>query len=141
MLYVKAYAATAAVFLAIDAVWLGVVAQNFYFSRLSHLLADEVNYAAAGGFYLAYAAGVVYFAVAPALAQGSWRRAALNGALLGLIAYGTYDMTNIATLRDWPVIVSVVDMAWGTVLTGTSALAGYLITRALTRHDAQALPR
>ena len=86
----------------------------------------------AGGFYLFYAAGIAFFAVAPALAAGSWKTAALSGVFLGLIAYGTYDMTNIATLKNWPLQMSVVDMIWGGVLTGTSATGGYAIARALS---------
>jgi len=132
MLFVKSYAATLVVFLGLDALWLGYIARSFYASQLGGLLRESVNFAAAGGFYLAYVGGVVYFAVAPALAEGSWQKAALNGALLGLLAYGTYDMTNIATLKNWPVPMSVVDIAWGGVLTGISATLGYFITRALS---------
>lgn len=75
---------------------------------------------------------MVCFAVAPALAERSWRRAAINGALLGLLAYGTYDMTNLATLKDWPLAMGIVDIGWGSLLTGSSALAGYLATRAVS---------
>ena len=130
MIYLKAYLATLVVFLAVDSVWLGVVARNFYASQLGNLMRDNINFLAAGGFYLAYVAGIVFFAVAPALTAESWSKAALNGAVLGLIAYGTYDMTNLATLRDWPIAMSVVDMAWGGVLTGASAVAGFWIVRA-----------
>ncbi|MDA0342317.1 MAG: DUF2177 family protein, partial [Proteobacteria bacterium] len=77
-------------------------------------------------FYVGYVAGVVYFAVLPALREGSWRAAARRGALLGLLAYATYDMTNLATLVGWSLPVSLVDMAWGMVITGTAATAGYL---------------
>ncbi|GAB4393028.1 MAG: DUF2177 family protein [Kiloniellaceae bacterium] len=132
MLFVKSYAATLVVFLGLDALWLGYIARSFYASQLGGLMRESVNFAAAGGFYLAYVGGVVYFAVAPALAEGSWQKAALNGALLGLLAYGTYDMTNIATLKNWPVPMSVVDIAWGGVLTGLSATLAYFITRALS---------
>jgi len=132
MLFVKSYAATLVVFLGLDALWLGYIARSFYASQLGGLMRESVNFAAAGGFYLAYVGGVVYFAVAPALAEGSWQKAALNGALLGLLAYGTYDMTNIATLKNWPVPMSVVDIAWGGVVTGLSATLGYFITRALS---------
>lgn len=131
MVYVKAYAVALAVFLVLDLVWLGLVARGFYASELGLLLRERVNLAAAGGFYLAYVAGVVFFAVAPAVADGGWQRAALNGALLGLIAYGTYDMTNLATLRDWPVAMSVVDIAWGGVVTGACAVAGFAASRLL----------
>lgn len=132
MVHLKAYLATLVVFFALDFLWLGVVARGFYASQLGSLMRDDVNLLAAGGFYLAYVGGIVFFAVAPALSEGAWGRAAINGALLGLLAYGTYDMTNIATLKNWPTVMSVVDMGWGTLLTGVSALAGYLLARALS---------
>ncbi len=132
MVYVKAYVLTLLVFLGIDAIWLGFVAKDFYAQQLGGLLREQFDMVAAGGFYLAYVAGIVYFAIAPALAQGSWKLALLNGVLLGLIAYGTYDFTNLATLKGWPVIVTVVDVTWGGVLTGASALGGYFATRALS---------
>ena len=132
MVYAKAYIATLVVFFGLDVLWLGVVARTFYASQLGGLMRDNINVAAAGGFYLAYVAGIVYFAVAPALVEGSLARAAVNGALLGLLAYGTYDMTNIATLKDWPVTMSLVDMGWGGLLTSASAVAGFLMTRALS---------
>jgi uncharacterized membrane protein len=129
MQYIVAYIATAVVFFIADFVWLGVVMKAFYRDRLGALMAEQVNIPVAGLFYLAFVLGIVIFAVAPALAAGSWGRALLFGALFGFFAYGTYDMTNWATLRDWPAAVSIVDLAWGTVLTGVSATAGYLITR------------
>jgi uncharacterized membrane protein len=132
MIYLKAYVLTLLIFLGIDAVWLGFVAKDFYAEQLAGLLREEFNMAAAGGFYLAYVGGIVYFAIAPALAKGSWKTALLNGVLLGLIAYGTYDFTNLATLEGWPVIVTAVDVTWGGVLTGASALGGYFATRALS---------
>jgi uncharacterized membrane protein len=129
MQYIVAYIATAVVFFVADFVWLGVVMKGFYRDRLGALMAEQVNIPVAGLFYLAFVLGIVIFAVAPALSAGSWGRALLFGALFGFFAYGTYDMTNWATLRDWPAAVSIVDLAWGTVLTGVSATAGYLITR------------
>ncbi len=131
MLHLKAYGATLAVFLIIDLLWLGVVARRFYADQLGALMRDKINFAAAGGFYLAYVAGIVFFAVMPALAAGSLMTAAVNGALLGLLAYGTYDMTNLATLKGWPLTMSLVDMAWGTLLTGASATLGFLAVRSL----------
>jgi uncharacterized membrane protein len=128
----KAYALTLIVFLALDALWLGVVARGFYAAQLGALMRESSNFVAAGGFYLAYVGGIVFFAVAPALAEGSWRKAAVHGALLGLLAYGTYDMTNLATLKNWPVAMSVVDIAWGGFLTGAAAVLGFFMTRALS---------
>ena len=130
MVYVKAYAITLIVFLGLDFLWLGFVARGFYASQLAGLIRENINYLAAGIFYLAYVAGIVFFAIAPALAEGSWRKAAIHGACLGLLAYGTYDMTNMATLKNWPVTMSFVDMIWGGVLTGLSGLIGYLVVRA-----------
>lgn len=129
MLFAKAYVAALVAFLALDAVWLGVVARGFYVSQLGALMRENVNFLAAGGFYLAYVAGIVYFAVLPALADGAWSRAVLNGALLGLLAYGTYDMTNMATLKGWPVTMSLVDMVWGMIVTALAAAAGYGLAR------------
>ena len=130
--YFVAYGGTALAFFIIDFVWLSVMANSFYRQRIGHLMADDMNMAAAGGFYLLYVVGVVAFAVMPALQSESWKMALVLGGLLGLIAYGTYDMTNLATLRDWPVSMAVVDMAWGTGLTAVSALAGYFACRAFT---------
>ncbi len=129
--YLVAWVATAAAFFAIDLVWLGVVAKSFYRDRIGGLMLDQINITAAVIFYLAYVVGIVIFAVAPALQSGSWITALVFGALFGFFAYATYDMTNLATLRDWPLEVVVVDMAWGTVLTGASATIGFLVTRSL----------
>ena len=131
MNFLSAYIATAVVFFILDFIWLGFVAKNFYRSQLGDLMAEQVNMAVAAGFYAAYAAGIVIFAVSPALKSGEWRDALIYGALFGFFAYGTYDLTNIATLRDWPVAMSIVDMIWGTALTATSATLGFFITRAL----------
>lgn len=131
MVFVKAYAITLIVFLGLDFLWLGFVARGFYASQLGDLMRENINYLAAGIFYLAYVAGIVFFAIAPALAEGSWRKAVIHGAILGLLAYGTYDMTNMATLNNWPITMSFVDIIWGGVLTGLSGLLGFLIVRAL----------
>lgn len=119
------------VFFIIDLLWLSLMAKSYYGHRIGHLMAGDINMTAAGGFYLLYVLGIVVFAVTPALQSESWKMALVLGAFMGLIAYGTYDMTNLATLRDWPVSVAVVDMAWGTALTGVSAVAGYVASRAL----------
>lgn len=123
--YVWTYVATLVAFLAIDLVWLGYVARNFYRNQLGTLMLDQPSLAIGLGFYLLFAVGIVVFAVTPGLREGSWRTTAVLGALLGLIAYGTYDLTNLATLRNWPVALSFVDMIWGSALTASAALAGY----------------
>lgn len=131
MTFLIAYLMTALVFFAIDYVWLTQIAKEFYAAQLGDLMADDINYAVAGGFYLLYVGGIVYFCILPALAAGSFQLALINGALLGLLAYGTYDLTNLATIRGWPMMMAVVDMTWGTFLTGVSAAGGYLLTRTL----------
>lgn len=130
--YIIAYLTTAAVFFVLDFIWLGTVARSFYREQLGDLMADPINIPAAAGFYAMYVVGILIFAVVPALKAESLGYALLYGALFGFFAYATYDMTNIATIRDWPVKMSIVDMVWGTALTGFSAAAGYLLTRALT---------
>lgn len=133
MSYIVAYIATAVVFFAIDYVWLSRIAVDFYRSRMGDMLLAQPNLAAAGLFYLIYVAGIVYFAVAPALSSGTALSAFAAGAILGLIAYGTYDMTNLATLRNWSMAVTVVDIAWGAFLTGTAAAAGYMVAMHFSR--------
>jgi uncharacterized membrane protein len=127
--YFVAYAVTATVFLLVDMVWLGFAAKAFYRTNIGALLADQINIAAAVIFYLLYIVGIVIFAISPALESGAWRTSLIMGSLFGFFAYATYDMTNLATLRDWPVAVAVVDMAWGAFLTGLSATAGFLAAK------------
>ena len=122
------YAATAIVFLALDAVMLKTVLRPVFERQIGNWLLDDIRFGPAIGFYLLYVAGIVVFAVLPAIAAGSWLQALGLGALLGLVAYGTYDFTNLSTLRNWPLGLSLIDVVWGTVLTGTAALAGYLVT-------------
>jgi uncharacterized membrane protein len=126
-----AYLATMAVFFTMDFVWLSLAASRLYRVHLGGLLLEKPNVAVAGFFYLVYVGGVVVFAVTPALDAGLWTTALLLGALLGLVAYGTYDFTNLATLKGWPPIVSIVDLAWGITATAVSATLGYLIARKL----------
>ena len=123
------YAATGIVFLALDAVWLGLMASRLYRPMIGGLMADDVNIPAAVLFYLLYVAGIVVFAVQPALASGRWTTSLLLGGFFGLVAYGTYDLTNQATLRNWPVLITIADLIWGTALTAISATAGMVITR------------
>lgn len=121
-----AYLGAAVAFVVLDAVWLGIVAKNFYFTQLAGLLREKPDLAVAAVFYLLYLGGVVYFAVMPALAGGGVGRALLNGALCGFFAYMTYDLTNLATLRGYPPTLAMVDIAWGTFLTSASAAVGYV---------------
>jgi len=123
------YLITLAVFFLIDMIWLGVVAKGFYRKHLGPLMSPKVNWAAAILFYLLFIVGLVVFAVRPALAAGKPVQALLLGALLGLISYATYDLTNLATLKDWPIVVTVVDLIWGTVLGGSVSFIAALIGR------------
>ena len=125
--FLKLYFATLAVFLAIDMVWLGFAAKGFYQRHLGELLRPDVRWGAAILFYLIFIGGILLFAVLPALERASIRHAMLLGGLFGLIAYATYDLTNLATLKGFPPIVVVVDMVWGFVLTAVVAGAAYRI--------------
>lgn len=124
-----AYFVSLTAFLLADYIWLSLVARKFYWDRLSHLLADQPNLMAAAGFYAVYVVGIVMFAILPAIRSDSATMAILNGAAFGFFAYATYDMTNYATLKNWPLSVVLVDVAWGTFLTGGTAIVGYLVTR------------
>lgn len=130
--YLKLYLLTIPVFFAIDLLWLGVIAKDLYQKNLAHLLSPMVNWPAALLFYLIYIVGILLFAVRPALAAQSLSQAALWGALFGFFTYATYDLTNLATLRDWPITVVVVDIAWGTLLCTLVASVSYLIGRWLS---------
>ena len=125
MRFVVAYAVTAVVFLGLDAIWLTQIALGMYRRELGGLLLDQPNLAVAGLFYLLFVLGIVVLVVNPALAGGGWLTALWMGAILGAVAYGTYDITNLATLRNWSVVVTMADLAWGTALTAISATAGY----------------
>lgn len=124
MIY-AAYGASLFALLALDAIWLGLVARSFFVSRIGHLFAENPNWWPAAIFYLAFAAAVVYFAVWPGYQESSFGTVILRGALLGAIAYATYDLTNMTLLPDWPLSVTVVDIAWGAFVAGASAAAGF----------------
>lgn len=126
---VLGYLLTAAVFLVVDLLWLGVVAKGLYDRLLGPFLADEINWTAALVFYALFIVGILVFAVLPALERSSGAHALLMGALFGFFTYATYELTNLATLEGWPVGIVFVDVAWGAVLTATVSLSGYHILR------------
>ena len=128
-MWLKVYGVSTVAFFAIDMLWLGVVARGFYRRQLGGLLAEQVNWVAAIVFYLLYIAGIVFFVTLPAARAGSLARALCTGAFFGLVTYATYDLTNLATLRGWPVAVTIVDIAWGMTLCTVVAAAGYLAAR------------
>lgn len=123
----KLYLITLPVFLAIDAMWLSTMSKLFYQKHLGFLMTKSPNYLAAFIFYLIFAFGIVYFVVMPSLNNQSWLQAVLTGALFGLICYATYDLTNLATIKDWPLSVTIVDLIWGTTVTTVVSLIVYFI--------------
>ena len=122
------YLITVPIFFIIDLVWLGVVAKGFYQKHLGYLMRPQINWAAAILFYLLFIIGIVLFAVKPALESHNPVRALVYGALFGFFTYATYDLTNLATVKDWPVIVTAIDLIWGTALCGAVALGSYVIS-------------
>jgi uncharacterized membrane protein len=130
MRFVAAYVVAAVIFGLLDAVWLGKVGRGLYDDRLGPLLADEPKMGAALAFYALYLVGLTYFVLGPALAAGSLGKAAVGGALLGLVAYATWNLTNLAVLKDFPTSIVPIDLAWGTVATCGTAVATYLVVRA-----------
>ena len=127
--YVAAYGFSALALLVLDGVWLSLMGDRLYRPVLGDMMATRVDLVAAVAFYLIFIFGVTWFATAPALREASAIRAAVNGALLGFVAYATYDLTNQATLTRWSSTITLADMAWGTVLTTCAALAGYYGSR------------
>lgn len=127
----KLYLLTLSTFLAIDMVWLTVVARGFYAKHLGYLLAKNPNLLAAFIFYLIFVAGIVFFVLTPAIEKRSLPFAIIAGAFFGLVTYATYDLTNLATVRDWPLLVTVVDLIWGTVLSASVSGVSYTIAKQL----------
>ena len=127
--YLKLYLATLAVFFAIDMLWLGLIARSFYRKHIGFIMAPSPNWTAAIIFYLIFVAGLIFFAVAPGLQAGSFGKTILLGALYGFITYATYDLTNLATLKDWPVFLTLVDILWGTILAILVSSSSYFIAQ------------
>ena len=123
--YIKLYLATLIAFFAIDMIWLGLVARTFYRKYLGFLLAPSTNWLAAIIFYLLFIVGILVFVVLPGLENNSLKTTLLRAALFGLVTYATYDLTNLATVKNWPMIVSIVDIAWGIVLSVLVSLIGF----------------
>ena len=123
--FIAAYAATAVVMVLLDLLWLGLIAKPLYQQGIGHLMAEKPNIPVALAFYLLYALGLVIFAVSADPAPG-WSKALLVGAMFGFFAYATYDLTNLATLKEWPWLLSLADIVWGTLVSGVSACAGKL---------------
>ncbi len=119
---------TAGLFFLLDAAWLGLAARTFYRRQLGHLMAEGFRWPAAVLFYILFPAGLLRFVILPMAGAGSAGQAALNGGLFGLVAYSTYELTNLATLRKWPVLVTVVDILWGMTLSSAVSIVGWRIS-------------
>jgi uncharacterized membrane protein len=130
--YIKLYLATLAVFFAVDMVWLGLIAKNLYKKHLGYLMAPDVNWYAALIFYLIFIVGVLVFVVLPGIKENDLAATLVKAAFFGLLTYATYDLTNLATIKDWPVLITIIDLIWGTVLTTIVSLAGFFIGKWLS---------
>ena len=125
--FLKLYFLTLPVYLLVDGFWLTVVAKSFYAKHLGYLMSAKPNWLAAGIFYLGYVIGVIIFAISPAMRESSLGKALLLGALFGVFCYATYDLTNLATVKNWPWFITVIDIVWGATVTMIVAGAGYLL--------------
>ena len=129
--YLKLYIATLIAFFTIDMAWLGLVARTFYRQHLGYLMAPNTNWLAAIIFYLLFLVGLLVFVVVPGLEANSLKMTLVRAALFGLITYATYDLTNLATVKDWPVILTIVDMTWGTVLSVAVSYVSFVVGKRL----------
>lgn len=126
-MFIKLFLIALPVFFVIDMVWLVLVAKKFYQSQIGFLMRPDINWIAAITFYLLFITGLITFVISPAIEKQSWVNALIFGALFGLITYATYDLTNLATLKNWPLVVTVVDLLWGTVLAASVSGITYFI--------------
>ena len=131
MQFLKVYALTLVIFFLVDIVWLGVISKKLYKEYLGHLMAPNVNWAAALVFYFLFIAGLVFFVIMPAIEKGDLMYAITVGAFFGLITYGTYDLTNLATLKDWPLNITIIDLIWGTFLNAATSGITYFAATSL----------
>lgn len=126
-MFTKLFLIALPVFFAIDMVWLVLVAKNFYQKQIGFLMRPDINWLAAIIFYLLFITGLIVFVITPAMVKQSWVHALLYGALFGLVTYATYDLTNLATLKDWPLLVTLIDLVWGSVLAASVSVITYWI--------------
>lgn len=127
MVFLKNYLITFIIFLVIDFIWLGFVARNLYREQLGFLMKENFNMTAAFTFYILFTLGIVFFVLNRALAVSSWQYALFAGMFFGLITYSTYDLTNLATIRDWPLTITIIDLIWGTFLGGLTSFLSYTV--------------
>lgn len=129
MNFIKMYLIAFIVFLLVDALWLSLVANNFYKTHLGFIMKKNPNYLAAIIFYLIFIVGLVYFVIKPGIEAESIGQIIIGGLLFGFVSYATYDLTNLATLKDWPIIVTIVDLIWGSILSLSISLITYYLYR------------
>lgn len=132
-MFIKLYLIALPVFLLIDIVWLAVVAKNFYSKYLGYIMSPTPNWTAAIIFYLLFIAGLILFVISPALEKQSWTYALIYGLLFGLMTYATYDLTNLATIKGWPLIVTIVDLVWGMAISASVSIITFFIVTKFTR--------
>ena len=126
-MFIKLFFIALPVFFVIDMIWLVLIAKDFYRKQVGFLMRPDINWFAATVFYILFIAGLVIFVISPAVEKKSWVHALISGSLFGLIAYATYDLTNLATMKNWPLLVTVIDLIWGTVLAASVSALTYLI--------------
>ncbi len=126
-MFIKLFLVAFVVFLIIDLVWLGLIAKKFYKKHLGFLMSENVNWTAAIIFYIIFIVGIVLFVVTPALEAKSFSHALVYGALFGFVTYSTYDLTNLATLKNWPILITIIDLIWGTILATSVSAITFLI--------------
>lgn len=130
-MFTKLYLIALPVFFLVDMIWLGLIAKNFYAKQIGFLLRPDVNWLAAILFYLLFIVGLVLFVVMPSLELKSLSHVIIFGALFGLISYATYDLTNLATVKNWPLLVTIVDLCWGATLASTVSTITFILARKL----------
>jgi hypothetical protein len=126
-MFLKLFGIALPVFFAIDMLWLGFIAKDFYAKQIGGLMKPDINWTAAVIFYLIFIAGLVVFVITPAVIKNSWTHAVLMGALFGFVCYATYDLTNLAVAKDWPLLVTIIDLIWGAVLAASVSVITFLI--------------
>lgn len=132
-MFLKLFAIALPVFFTIDMLWLGLIAKDFYAKQIGGLMKPDINWTAAIIFYLIFIAGLVVFVITPAVIKNSWSHAVLMGALFGFVCYATYDLTNLAVAKDWPVFVTIIDLIWGAVLAASVSVITFLIATKIVR--------
>ena len=132
-MFLKLFGIALPVFFAIDMLWLGLIAKDFYAKQIGGLMKPNINWTAAIIFYLIFIAGLLVFVIMPAVVKNSWTHAVLMGALFGFVCYATYDLTNLAVAKDWPIFVTIIDLIWGAVLAASVSVITYLIATKIFR--------